>query len=207
MDYNTIVVFPAAAGNGIPERKICMGFLEELLVSAKNVVDKAGKQTDKVVEVSKLKYQSIQLQNELSHLYEQLGVAVYAKMTEEYDNGDLLASLADEITEVRAALKVVEEKISEQRNEQICSVCGAKSSRDAKFCPNCGAKFGKEEPEEPVPAEEEACDCGCGETECAPEAEAEACAEEKPEGECGCGCEETAPEADENAQKDEKTEG
>lgn len=186
-----------------------MGFLEELLVSAKNVVDKAGKQTDKVVEVSKLKYQSIQLQNELSHLYEQLGVAVYAKMTEEYDNGDLLASLADEITEVRAALKVVEEKISEQRNEQICSVCGAKSSRDAKFCPNCGAKFGKEEPEEPVPAEEEACDCGCSETECAPEAEAEACAEEKPEGECGCGCgcEETAPEADENAQKDEKTEG
>ena len=154
--------------------------------------DKAGKQTDKVVEVSKLKYQSIQLQNELSHLYEQLGVAVYAKMTEEYDNGDLLASLADEITEVRAALKVVEEKISEQRNEQICSVCGAKSSRDAKFCPNCGAKLGKEEPEEPVPAEEEACDCGCGETECAPEAEAEACAEEKPEGECGCGCEETA---------------
>ena len=184
-----------------------MGFLEELLVSAKNVVDKAGKQTDKVVEVSKLKYQSIQLQNELSHLYEQLGVAVYAKMTEEYDNGDLLASLADEITEVRAALKVVEEKISEQRNEQICSVCGAKSSRDAKFCPNCGAKFGKEEPEEPVPAGEEACCCGCGETECAPEAEAEACAEEKPEGECGCGCEETAPEADENAQKDEKTEG
>ena len=182
-----------------------MGFLEELLVSAKNVVDKAGKQTDKVVEVSKLKYQSIQLQNELSHLYEQLGVAVYAKMTEEYDNGDLLASLADEITEVRAALKVVEEKISEQRNEQICANCGAKSSRDAKFCPNCGAKFGKEEPEEPVPAEEEACDCGCGETECAPEAEA--CAEEKPEGECGCGCEETAPEADENAQKDEKTEG
>lgn len=205
MDYNTIVVFPAAAGNGIPERKICMGFLEELLVSAKNVVDKAGKQTDKVVEVSKLKYQSIQLQNELSHLYEQLGVAVYAKMTEEYDNGDLLASLADEITEVRAALKVVEEKISEQRNEQICSVCGAKSSRDAKFCPNCGAKFGKEEPEEPVPAEEEACCCGCGETECAPEAEA--CDEEKPEGECGCGYEETAPEADENAQKDEKTEG
>ena len=66
-----------------------MGFLDELISSAKVVVDKAGKQTDKVVEVSKLKYQSIQLQNELSHLYEQLGVAVYSKMVEEYDNGDL----------------------------------------------------------------------------------------------------------------------
>ena len=46
-----------------------MGFLDELISSAKVMVDKAGKQTDKVVEVSKLKYQSIQLQNELSHLY------------------------------------------------------------------------------------------------------------------------------------------
>lgn len=124
-----------------------MGFLEELLVSAKNVVDKAGKKTDKVVEVSKLKYQSIQLQNELSHLYEQLGVATYGKMVEEVDNGDLLASLADEITEVRAALKAVEEKLSEQKNERICPECGAKSSRDAKFCANCGVKFTSPEPE------------------------------------------------------------
>lgn len=178
-----------------------MGFLEELLVSAKNVVDKAGKQTDKVVEVSKLKYQSIQLQNELSHLYEQLGVAVYAKMTEEYDNGDLLASLADEITEVKAALKVVEEKLSEQRNERICANCGAKSSRDAKFCWSCGAKFGGEEPEEEEPAAEaEGCGCEEAETSCC------GCAEEKPAEGCGCAAESPAPEADRDAGADEKTE-
>ena len=173
-----------------------MGFLEELLVSAKNVVDKAGKQTDKVVEVSKLKYQSIQLQNELSHLYEQLGVAVYAKMTEEYDNGDLLASLADEITEVRAALKVVEEKISEQKNEQICPACGAKSSRDAKFCANCGASLVKEEPEEEEPAAEEA-EADSAPTEEAPSAPAEG------EGCCCCGSTEPAESADE--EKEDKT--
>ena len=103
-----------------------MGFIDELLSSAKIVVDKAGKQTDKVLEISKLKYQSIQLQNELSHLYEQLGVATYAKMVQEADNGDLIASLGDEITEVRAALEVVEEKISEQKNLRTCPNCGAK---------------------------------------------------------------------------------
>lgn len=136
-----------------------MGFLEELISSAKVMVDKAGKQTDKVVEVSKLKYQSIQLQNEVNHLYEQLGVAVYAKMVEEYDNGDLIASLADEITEVRAALKVVEDKISEQKNERFCPNCGAKSSREAVFCANCGAKLKEEEPAEEPAAEEETCCC------------------------------------------------
>lgn len=155
-----------------------MGFLDELISSAKVMVDKAGKQTDKVVEVSKLKYQSIQLQNEVSHLYEQLGVAVYAKMVEEYDNGDLIASLADEITEVRAALKVVEDKISEQKNEQFCPNCGAKSSREAVFCANCGAKLKEEE----APAEEPAAE----ETEC--------CCEEPAAEETGCCCEETAAE-------------
>lgn len=142
---------------------IDMGFIDELISSAKTMVDKAGKQTDKVLEISKLKYQSIQLQNELSHLYEQLGVAVYAKMTEEADNGDLLASLADEITEVRAALGVVEDKISEQKSQRTCPDCGAKLPRDASFCSHCGVKL--EVAEKPVEeaaeevSEEETCCC------------------------------------------------
>ena len=98
-----------------------MGFIDELLSSAKIVVDKAGKQTDKVLEISKLKYQSIQLQNELgTPLMNSWGSRLYAKMVQEADNGDLIASLGDEITEVRAALEVVEEKISEQKNLRSC---------------------------------------------------------------------------------------
>lgn len=165
-----------------------MGFIDELISSAKTMVDKAGKQTDKVLEISKLKYQSIQLQNELSHLYEQLGVAVYAKMTEEADNGDLLASLADEITEVRAALGVVEDKISEQKSQRTCPDCGAKLPRDASFCSHCGAKL--EVAEKPVEeaaeevSEEETCCCASEAAEepaeePAEEAPAEAAEEEK----------------------------
>lgn len=167
---------------------IDMGFIDELISSAKTMVDKAGKQTDKVLEISKLKYQSIQLQNELSHLYEQLGVAVYAKMTEEADNGDLLASLADEITEVRAALGVVEDKISEQKSQRTCPDCGAKLPRDASFCSHCGVKL--EVAEKPVEeaaeevSEEETCCCASEAAEepaekPAEEAPAEAAEEEK----------------------------
>ena len=167
---------------------IDMVFIDELISSAKTMVDKAGKQTDKVLEISKLKYQSIQLQNELSHLYEQLGVAVYAKMTEEADNGDLLASLADEITEVRAALGVVEDKISEQKSQRTCPDCGAKLPRDASFCSHCGVKL--EVAEKPVEeaaeevSEEETCCCASEAAEepaeePAEEAPAEAAEEEK----------------------------
>lgn len=179
---------------------IDMGFIDELISSAKTMVDKAGKQTDKVLEISKLKYQSIQLQNELSHLYEQLGVAVYAKMTEEADNGDLLASLADEITEVRAALGVVEDKISEQKSQRTCPDCGAKLPRDASFCSHCGAKL--EVAEEPV---EEAAEEVSEEETCCCEPETEGCccaseASEEPAEEAA----ETAEEAPEEAAEEDK---
>lgn len=184
-----------------------MGFIDELLSSAKIVVDKAGKQTDKVLEISKLKYQSIQLQNELTHLYEQLGVAVYAKMVQEADNGDLIASLGDEITEVRAALDVVEEKISEQKNIRTCPQCGARLPREAVFCSSCGTKL------ETAPdfEEDEPC-CCCGEdAACCDEDEASCCCEdepccEKPEADeaeekkgCCCNCE---PECEEKAESE-----
>lgn len=165
-----------------------MGFIDELLSSAKIVVDKAGKQTDKVLEISKLKYQSIQLQNELSHLYEQLGVATYAKMVQEADNGDLIASLGDEITEVRAALEVVEEKISEQKNLRTCPNCGAKLPREAVFCSSCGTKL---EDDEDVPTDDAGC---CCDEECGTACGEECCADEEPS--CCCG-EKAADETEE----------
>ncbi len=170
-----------------------MGFIDELLSSAKIVVDKAGKQTDKVLEISKLKYQSIQLQNELGHLYEQLGVATYAKMVQEADNGDLIASLGDEITEVRAALEVVEEKISEQKNLRSCPNCGAKMPREAAFCSSCGTKL---ETEEEKPADDAGCCCG---EEFDSACDAECCTDEQP----SCCCGEKAEDAAENAEAEE----
>ena len=43
---------------------------DDLITSAKNLVDIAGKKTDNVVEVSKLKYQYVQMTSELKALYE-----------------------------------------------------------------------------------------------------------------------------------------
>lgn len=184
--------------------RINMGFIDELLSSAKIVVDKAGKQTDKVLEISKLKYQSIQLQNELAHLYEQLGVAVYAKMVQEADNGDLIASLGDEITEVRAALEVVEEKISEQKNLRTCPNCGAKLPREAAFCSSCGTKLetapDMDEPNCCYGEDASCCDadeaCCCEDEPCCEKPEADEAEEKK---DCCCSCE---PESEKKAESE-----
>ena len=92
-----------------------MGIFEDLMAGAKNVVDYAGKKTDDVVELSKLKYQSSQLSNELRSLYEKLGSAVYSMMKSEYDNKELIDSLASEIEEVKNALQEISEKIAEKK--------------------------------------------------------------------------------------------
>ena len=154
-----------------------MGFLDDIIASAKSVVGKAEEQTDKVVELSKLKYQSAQLSSELRSLYEKLGRAVYAMMNEEQGNQELVNSLAEEITEVRAAQAVVEDKLNERLNRRICPSCGAQNVKEAVFCMKCGALLKTEAPAE-TPAEE----CCCAETPAE-----ECCCGEAPTEECCCG--------------------
>jgi len=175
-----------------------MGFFDDIVASAKSVLGKAEKQTDKVVELSKLKYQSIQLKGEIKALYEKLGQLVYEMSGEETADQDAIAALVEEITEVKAALAVIEDKIIEKRDRRVCANCGAQNAKEAVFCMKCGALLttaecsgdcetcGCEE------AEEECCECACE------EAPAEECCEctceEAPAEECCCECKEEVKE-------------
>ena len=112
---------------------------DDLMESAKNLADKAGKATDKAVVYSKMKYQSMQLASDLRGLYEKLGNAVYTMVKSDFDNKDVKKRLED--------LNV---KMAEQRNAVVCPACGAVSSKEASYCYRCGNKF--------VPQEESCCD-------------------------------------------------
>lgn len=141
-----------------------MGIFEDLMAGAKNVVDYAGKKTDDVVELSKLKYQSSQLSNELRSLYEKLGCAVYSMMKSEYDNNELIDSLASEIEEVKNALQEINGKIADKKELKLCPACGAKNDKEAFYCMKCGNRLVTvEQDAEPTKEEDEAEDtCGCG---------------------------------------------
>ena len=78
--------------------------LDDLISSAKNLVDIAGKKTDNVVEISKLKYQSVQMSAELKSLYEKLGNAVYTMVKSNFDNKELMDSLIEEIDSLKAKI-------------------------------------------------------------------------------------------------------
>ena len=78
---------------------------DDLMESAKNLADKAGKATDKAVVYSKMKYQSMQLASDLRGLYEKLGNAVYTMAKSDFDNKDLIDSIIAEIDDVKKRLE------------------------------------------------------------------------------------------------------
>ncbi len=167
--------------------------LDDLIASAKNLADKAGKVTDKAVEFSKLKYQSVVLSSELRNLYEKLGNAVYTMVKSDFDNKDLMDSIISEIDEVKEKLQQINIQIAEYNNTVICPACGAVNDKDACYCNKCGNKF-VEKKEECCCTDEEESDCCCGETSCCCEEKSDCeenccCGEDK---ECGCNEEDKA---------------
>lgn len=152
------------------DESIMSNVLDDLISSAKNLVDIAGKKTDNVVEISKLKYQSVQMSAELKSLYEKLGNAVYTMVKSDFDNKELMDSLIEEIDSLKAKIDDVNFQIAQRKNIRICPACGSRNEKDACYCSKCGNKFTA--PAEEAPAEEAP---AAGEK--APEAAAEAPAE------------------------------
>ena len=101
-----------------------MGFLDDIIASAKSVVGKAEEQTDKVVELSKLKYQSAQLSSELRSLYEKLGRAVYAMMNEEQGNQETFAGLDASTFRDRYVVSMEDSSLTMQTVEHIRQIEG-----------------------------------------------------------------------------------
>lgn len=129
--------------------------LDDLINSAKNLVDIAGKKTDNVVEVSKLKYQCVQMSAELKSLYEKLGNAVYTMVKSDFSNKELMDSLIEEIDSLKERIDQVNQEIAKRKNIRVCPACGSRNEKDACYCNKCGNKLDASAPqEEEEPVEE-----------------------------------------------------
>ena len=129
--------------------------LDDLINSAKNLVDIAGKKTDNVVEVSKLKYQCVQMSAELKSLYEKLGNAVYTMVKSDFSNKELMDSLIEEIDSLKERIDQVNQEIAKRKNIRVCPACGSRNEKYACYCNKCGNKLDASAPqEEEEPVEE-----------------------------------------------------
>ncbi len=136
-------------------------FFHKAKDKAKDVADVAGKKTNELVNLSKLKLQEMQIGRKIRSLYEQLGRATYQLHKNSFENEELISSLEDEIAEQLDAQAVVDDKLCDMKNQVSCPCCHAKNSKNAVYCSSCGnqlkdefADFVENEPEEPAPEAE-----------------------------------------------------
>lgn len=113
---------------------------------AKMAADGAGKKATETWEVSKLKWQSIQLSGKIKEQYEKLGSAVYSMSKADYDNPELISSFIEQIDLLNSRLDEVNDKIAEVRKYIPCSCCGFHNAVSSLYCAHCGSRlFSKEE--------------------------------------------------------------
>ena len=132
--------------------------IEDVFGKAKKAANAAGKKTEELVELSKLKLSAMQVNTDIKALYEKLGGAVYSMQKAHYENPELVDSLVEDIDEKRVELKEIHNKIAVLQKAKECECCHTKNPKEACYCQKCGSKLPPKEKDE---------DCGfyCNEEE------------------------------------------
>lgn len=121
-----------------------MGVLDDFIVNAKTAVNTVGKKAGQIVDISKLRVNAADLNNEISKRFESLGRAVYEAKKTENDAADLVGESAAAIDDLYDQLDAVNQQLALVRERLICKNCGAENAQGAVFCSKCGHKLSSE---------------------------------------------------------------
>ena len=122
-----------------------------------------GQKAGQIVDISKLRLNAADLNNEISKRFESLGRIVYDAKKTENSSADLVEECVLTIDDLYQQLDEVNEQIAKARNRVKCKSCGYENAQEAVYCNRCGAKLveeAKSQPEEESPTQnvEEACE-------------------------------------------------
>ena len=132
-----------------------MGLLEDVVYNAKAAVNAVGQKAGQIVDISKLRLNTADLNNEISKRFESLGRIVYDAKKTENSSADLVEECVLTIDDLYQQLDEVNEQIAKARNRVKCKSCGYENAQEAVYCNRCGAKLEEEakaesKEEEPV---------------------------------------------------------
>ncbi|WP_077533694.1 zinc ribbon domain-containing protein [Massiliimalia massiliensis] len=119
--------------------------MDEVFEKAKDAVNIAAKKTEEVVNISKLKLETVKVNNEIKSLYEKLGRSVYQSRGKSGNsNEDTVHSLCEEIDELLSKLDALNKEIAELKNVTVCPGCGQNNPKENVYCSKCGARIKEE---------------------------------------------------------------
>lgn len=118
-----------------------MDMFDSIVNAAKDVADKAGKKTEEVVAISKLRLKCAQTKSEIEKAYGRLGKILYDCKKADIQNEELINVCVMEIQELITQLDADTAKLMELKKLVRCTSCGSANPIDAFYCSRCGAKL------------------------------------------------------------------
>jgi ribosomal protein L40E len=116
-------------------------FLNDFLNKAKNVTDAAGRNTDRLYQLSKLKITYLQVNGEIKSKYEALGARVYDMYKTGEENTEELLAMTAELDTLYAKLEQLQARIDALDKYLSCPNCGTRSKLSATYCNHCGTRL------------------------------------------------------------------
>ncbi len=121
-----------------------MSLFEDVVINAKSAVNVVGKKAGQIVDISKLRINAADLNNEISKRYESLGRMVYESKKTGNDSSDLVSECIVAIDDLYEQLDAVNEQLIAMKAKQVCKSCGQENAQDADYCSKCGHKLSEE---------------------------------------------------------------
>lgn len=118
-----------------------MSFFDEVFSKAKDVTKAAGKKTDNLVKISKLKMQCATINSNIKATYEKLGNIVYGMIKSDNENQTVLLGVVSEIDELYKQLERTTKKLEKLRKIYSCPRCDEKNKATAVYCAKCGKRL------------------------------------------------------------------
>ena len=109
-----------------------------LINKAKTIASATGKKATEIVEVSKMKLQVVQINNDIDKLYKKIGELTYGKIKNNINSDEQINGISNQIDELFEQISELNAKISEAEQTVKCTNCGALNSKDSIFCSRCG---------------------------------------------------------------------
>lgn len=118
-----------------------MGFFDEALDKAKEVLDCAEKKTNEVVNTSKLRINAATLNTQISKDYEALGNLYFQLVKGGLEPVEEAKELISQLVEKNERLEKLKKEIAESKGNIVCPKCGFVNDDIASFCSACGEKL------------------------------------------------------------------
>lgn len=115
-----------------------MKTFDDLTYKAQLLIDMAGKKSNEVIELSRLKVNRSKIKSNIDDEYKKLGSAFYKIKRENYNDEDHVNSICDKIDKLYYDLDEIELKISNLKNTKVCKCCSHKNPTNSEYCSSCG---------------------------------------------------------------------